>query len=182
MMRRRMILVGGLAAFSACALAGAAFVDPAPRLVWNATQSAPEGLYVIARRAPGIGEYALLDPPPPVRSFIDARAYLPPGAPLIKRVAALSGAEICRRGARIFIDGAVVAYALSTDTKGRAMPEWSGCFVLAGDEIFLLNDHEYSLDGRYFGAVRNSAVIGVATPLWVRAAKPALPAERKDAS
>jgi len=35
-------------------------------------------------------------------------------------------------------------------------------------EIFLLNNHPNSFDGRYFGAIESQYVIGVATPLWVR--------------
>ncbi|MGE0409859.1 MAG: S26 family signal peptidase, partial [Amphiplicatus sp.] len=48
---------------------------------------------------------------------------------------------------------------------------WSGCFTLRSDEIFLLNDPENSLDGRYFGATELNDVIGVARAVWVRAGR-----------
>ena len=163
-MRPRRILLP-LIAVSVGALGVASRSDIAPVLVWNASASAPLGLYRIADRAPQIGDLVLVEPDLDVTNFIVARGYLPPETPLLKRVAALSGAEICRHCAAIFIDGNHVAEALRVDSEGRDMPVWRGCFALRDDESFLLNAPRNSLDGRYFGATKRAQVIGVAIPV-----------------
>ncbi|HNR78330.1 MAG TPA: S26 family signal peptidase, partial [Parvularculaceae bacterium] len=78
------------------------------------------------------------------------------------------GDEICGESGAVFINNVSVADAQIFDSIGREMPAWSGCFTLQSDEIFLLNDPENSLDGRYFGATKTVYVIGVARPVWVR--------------
>jgi conjugative transfer signal peptidase TraF len=147
-------------------LIAAMTVDFAPRLVWNGSASAPLGLYLIEDRDLRIGDYALVEPPEIFRKLIAERGYLPPDTPLIKRVAALSGAEICCEETRILIDNVFVAYVQLEDSAGRELPRWHGCFALKRDEIFLLNDHEKSLDGRYFGATNMHNTIGAAIPVW----------------
>lgn len=139
-----------------------------PRLVWNVTPSAPIGLYVITEKAPVLGSFLLVEPSINISNLIEKRQYLPPDTPFLKRVVALSGAEICRENEHVFVTGAYVAEALLVDSMGREMPQWNGCFTLKSDEIFLLNDHEKSLDGRYFGATNKDQVIGVAMPLFMR--------------
>lgn len=140
----------------------------APQMVWNASASAPIGLYRINAGAyPRIGDFALVKPEPALETFITDRGYIPPKIPLIKRVAARSGDKICRHDEAILVAKIHVADALFLDSAGRKMPVWSGCFTLKSDEIFLLNAPENSLDGRYFGATRMNDVIGVANPVFV---------------
>ena len=149
-------------------LAFVGFSDVYPRLIWNVTESAPKGLYVIRNARSRIGSYVLITPRGEMKKIVYERGYLPPDIPLIKRVAALPGDKICRDGEAIFINKVHVADAQKTDSLGREMPRWSGCFTLKIGEIFLLNDHEKSLDGRYFGATKLNDVIGVAVSVWVR--------------
>ncbi|MGE0184052.1 MAG: S26 family signal peptidase [Parvularculaceae bacterium] len=163
-MKRAAVIPVGAAAIAALCYASA--VNPAPILVWNASASAPIGLYLLRAGSPEIGDYVLVESDRSVRKFIECRAHLPDGIPLLKRVAAVPGAEICRLQLRVLIDGVVVAYALEADSLGRPMPQWRGCIALKRDEVFLLNDHEKSLDGRYFGGVSVRNIVGVATPLW----------------
>ena len=70
------------------ALFGAvALVSPQPRIVWNASPSMPLGLYRIHVGArPLAGDLVLIDPPEEVARLLAARAYLPHGVPLLKRV------------------------------------------------------------------------------------------------
>jgi len=149
-------------------LSFASAVKVSPKLVWNATQSAPIGLYRIEPRTPKLGDYVLVSPSKTLAEFIEERQYLPPDTPLIKRVAAITGDEICREYEAIFINKTHVADALLFDSRDREMPQWSGCFTLKINEIFLLNAHEKSLDGRYFGATKRNEIIGVAIPGFVK--------------
>jgi len=163
---RKKPLIIGAAAIAGLGVASAA--EFAPRLVWNASASAPIGLYNVSQKKFERGDYVVVAPAPRLQALIDERGYLPPATPLLKRVAARSGARICRDKRNISINGVVVAYAHSRDSKGRALPVWSGCKTLEADEIFLLNDHAQSLDGRYFGATKTAFVIGVARPVWTQ--------------
>lgn len=142
----------------------------APLLIYNATASAPIGLYRVSPpRLPSLGDLVLVRTPKTVREFAARRHYLPAEIPLVKRVAARAGNLVCATGATIAIDGSIVAERRSTDGQGRALPSWTGCRVLADDEIFLLMaDKPDSFDSRYFGPVHLDAVIGELAPLWLR--------------
>jgi len=51
------------------------------------------------------------------------------------------------------------------DRRGRPLPDWQGCRAIENDTVFLMNrDEPASLDGRYFGAVPVSSIVGRATP------------------
>lgn len=171
-MRRTTLIPIAVGAVSITALGLASAVEFAPWIVWNASASAPIGLYRIEKLPPKINDFVLVKPDAVLEEFIIDRDYLPPEIPLLKRVAALSGARICREESAIFIDGRHVADALIFDSSGRQMPIWDGCFTLKAGEFFLLNVPEKSLDGRYFGATSASQIIGIATPVWVRTDTP----------
>ncbi len=147
-----------------------AAVLPLPKLLlWNASASAPVGLYRINPFArPVVGDMVAVAPPPALARFMAERHYLPVGVPLLKHVAARPGSLICRRGATVTIDGRTIAVARLTDSHGRPLPVWRGCRVLSTDELFLLNAVPDSLDGRYFGPIPASGLIGRATPILTR--------------
>ena len=160
-------LVAALAAAAIGALAAAAR-NPAPLLVWNASASAPVGLYRIEFRTPERGDYALITPSGTLEDLIFDRRYLPRDTPLLKHVAALGGDEVCRRGAAVFINSVHAADALAVDSAGRILPAWTGCVRLSDDEVFLLNAHPQSLDGRYVGPTPLDDIVGVAAPVFLR--------------
>jgi len=141
---------------------------PRPRLVWNVSESVPIGLYSVAPvHQLTITNLVIAVPPQPLASFLAERGYLPLGVPLIKRVLALPGQSVCRNELTISVDGIDMGMALARDRRGRALPVWRGCRVLAQGEVFLMNwDEPSSLDGRYFGPTPSSALIGRAEPLW----------------
>lgn len=144
-----------------------AFADPAPKLVWNASASAPIGLYRVVPGAPERGDLVLVRAPKSVAKLAAERGYLPLNVPLIKRVAALSGNDVCAFNEAIIIDGTVVARRLELDRAGRPLPWWNDCRELTGDDLFLLmEDVSGSFDSRYFGPVSTGSVIGRLVPLW----------------
>jgi conjugative transfer signal peptidase TraF len=143
-------------------------IPVAPRLLWNASASVPVGLYVITPAGPlAVTDLVAVQAPEPLAAFIADRGYLPRGVPLLKRVAALPGQTVCRAGAGVTVDGIAIGEALARDRLGRPLPVWQGCRIVAPDELFLMNfDVRDSLDGRYFGPLARSAVIGRAIPLY----------------
>ena len=143
---------------------------PAPKLLWNASASVPIGLYAVRRALPlNVGELVVVTPPKPLAQFFAARRYLPLGVPLVKHVLALPGQTVCRTGRAITVDGTTVGEALEHDRFGRALPDWQGCRALAPGEVFLMNTVPAdSLDGRYFGPLPLTTIVGRADPIWTR--------------
>lgn len=141
---------------------------PIPLYIWNASQSAPLGLY---RLQPVdrlfVTELAAVLPPEPLATFLAEGGFLPRGVPMLKRVLALPGQTVCRNGLIIAVDGIKLGEARDRDGRGRPLPIWQGCRVVARDDVFLMNwQSADSLDSRYFGPLPASAVIGRAVPVW----------------
>jgi conjugative transfer signal peptidase TraF len=142
-----------------------------PLLLWNASASAPLGLYAIRRMAvPTAGALAVIKPPDKVARFAAERGYLPLGVPMLKHIEGLAGSQACRLGRVITLNGLAIGTALERDRKGRGLPEWQGCRIIGAGEIFVMNRKVGdSLDGRYFGPFPASSIIGAALPLWTDA-------------
>lgn len=165
---RRHVIV--LVASSLAIAALAATYAQTPQLVWNATASAPVGLYeVMPQSAFARGELVLIRPPQWVRNFAATRGYLPVTVPMVKRIAAQNGDTVCRQEDAITINGRVLAHALLADREGRLLPTWSGCRKLGdGDVFILMHDVRASFDSRYFGPIPSNGIIGKLVPLWTR--------------
>lgn len=142
--------------------------EPVPLYVWNVSESVPLGLY---RLWPAdrlfVTELVAIQPPEPLATFLDLNGYLPVGIPMLKRVLALPGQTVCRSGRTISVDQIDMGEARERDSRGRPLPVWHGCRVVGEDELFLMNwQSKELLDGRYFGPIAASAVIGRAFPVW----------------
>lgn len=140
------------------------------KLVYNPSASAPIGYYWVdefdGNSELKIGLHVVIPTPIQYRLMAAKRHYLPINVPLIKKVVALSGDEICRQHQTISINEKPVAVALIADKKGRKLPSWTGCFVLKNDEFFALMDANDSFDGRYLGALKMESIIGIASFIW----------------
>ncbi len=169
MNRRWLAATVGVASLFGLGFAATEKLAPQPRLVWNASASAPVGLYAVtARDRYAVGEFVLIRPEARTARFLAARRYIPAGTPLLKRIAALPGDTVCREGSRVRINGRDAAAALVRDRRGRALPVWSGCRTLRGGELFVINNHQASLDSRYFGPMPASGLLGTARPILTR--------------
>lgn len=163
--RRRLLL---LMALGIGLIGAAALVEPLPRLVWNASASAPRGLYLRLSQDFVRGDLVLARLPEEARRLADARRYLARGALLIKRVAASRFDTVCMTGNDLTINGRHAARRLEHDGEGRPMPRWRGCERLGGYTVLLLAEGQAaSFDGRYFGPVERELVIGRLVPLWI---------------
>lgn len=157
-----------LLAYGAVALTLSTIHGASLLYIWNASESVPVGLYrVRPAEQLRVTELVAVRPPEPLASFLDFNAYLPVGLPMLKRVVALPGQTVCRTGLTITVDGIDLGQARERDGRGRPLPVWQGCHLIATDEIFVMNwQSDDSLDGRYFGPIPASAVIGEAFPVW----------------
>jgi conjugative transfer signal peptidase TraF len=171
------IVIAG--AVGLAALVAPIAMPAAPRLIWNATASVPVGLYRLHPR-PRLqrGMIVAVRLPAGTARLAASREYLPIGVPLLKPVAGLEGDLVCRAGARVFVDGRAIGRARARDRNGRPLPRWSGCAWLGPGDVFVMNPAVAdSFDGRYFGVLSASSIIGSATPVWLASVR-AIPRSR----
>lgn len=155
-----------IATFIPVVVIGVASVSDLPtKLVYNASASAPIGFYWIDQVSVSRGDTVLIRLPERVRELVESRQYLPSNVPLIKRVVGIEGDKICRRGQEVLINNVTVVIALSEDEQGQKLPVWSGCTILGLGSLFLLQSHPKSFDGRYFGPIDRTLIIGRARKL-----------------
>lgn len=154
--------------FSVMGVAIASFIPMPLRLVWNASASVPIGLYSLSPTPElEVGDLVALLPDKPLADFMVERGYIGRGVPLLKRVMALPGHEVCRTERSITVDHVPLGDAFDRDRMGRDLPVWQGCHRIADGQVFLMNlDARDSLDGRYFGPIPARTVIGKATPIY----------------
>ncbi len=154
--------------FAAMCVAAAAIVPTSLKLVWNVSASAPIGLYRIdPAEHLDVPDLVAVMPPEPLDDFMVEHGYIGRDVPILKRVLGLPGQRICRTGRIITVDGNAMGEARDRDRLDRPLPVWSGCRTVAEDEFFLMNwQVPDSLDGRYFGPLPATTVIGRAIPLY----------------
>jgi conjugative transfer signal peptidase TraF len=154
---------------AALAVGASMLPQPSPQLIWNASASVPVGLYAV--RPIGnlySGELVLVRPPGNIASFLQERGYLAMGVPILKHVLAIPGQSVCRTGRTITVDETALGNALDRDSRGRSLPVWQGCRIVGAGEVFLMNRQSASsFDGRYFGLLPASTIVGRLTPLWI---------------
>lgn len=164
-LRRRATAIGLLA----CMVGATIIMPPRPWLLWNASASAPIGLYrITAPHDMVAGDMVIARVPARWRALAAERRYVPANVPLVKRVVAAPGDNVCAWGWAIFVNGRWAATRSFVDAHGRAMPRWNGCTLLRDGAVFLLMDDAASFDGRYFGPTDRGDIVGRARLLWAR--------------
>lgn len=164
-LRRRAAILG----IGTACLAATIALPPRPRFVWNASASAPLGLYVVtAPERIRFGDMVIAWLPETARRLGAERRYIPFNVPLVKRVVAVPGDRICASGPALTVNHRTIAQRLATDAHGRPMPWWTGCVTLRNGAMLLLMDNPASFDGRYFGPTQADGIIGKAHLLWWR--------------
>jgi conjugative transfer signal peptidase TraF len=149
------------------ALVWAVAARPAVRIVYNASDSAPRGLYTVSpSTALHVGDYVVARLPEATASFAATRGYLPRSVPVLKQIAALAGQQVCVRSGSVYVDETAVARTQNEDGRHRPLTPWQACRLLVDGEIFLLNTaNPASYDSRYFGPLDVSFVLGRAVHL-----------------
>jgi len=155
-------------------LVGAITILVAPRIHWsyrllyNPTESAPKGWYVVKPIADvHVDDFVLVWLPESIASFAAQRKYLPSNVPLLKHVSAVGGDNVCAIAGFLSLNNHLVVRALTHDGAGRPLTAWTGCRVLAPSEVLLLSTTtDDSFDSRYFGPLPRSCIVGRATTIW----------------
>lgn len=168
--RRKLIRRAAVVGLGCGCVLSTLIAPPRPQLVWNASASAPIGLYRVTPGAPlDRGDMVIARTPLSVRALAANRHYIPANVPLVKRVAGMPGDRVCAIGTTVTLNGRVLATRRASDHLGRPLPWWNGCRTLRdGALLLLMAGTPDSFDGRYFGSTETSDVVGKATALWVR--------------
>ncbi len=139
-----------------------------PFLLFNPSQSAPLGWYRIeAIDEISRGDLVVANLLTDASELAAQRGYLPTGIPVIKTIAALDGDLVCEEAGLLQINGLSTVHVLPADRVGRSLPSpWKACRRLQEDEVLLLSNRTPdSFDGRYFGVVQRTDIIGRA--VWM---------------
>ena len=114
----------------------ALFVAPlvASRLNVNVAPSVPIGNYRIEHGAPDRGDFVLIALSPNFRGYAIACGDLRAHHRLLKRVVAMDGEHVWRRGIALWFNSHVSVWLRRTDGSGRALPRWRGCRHLRIEE------------------------------------------------
>ncbi len=135
-------------------------------LIWNRTPSIDVGFYWIEKRYPKLDEIAILSASSKEAKWTQFHGFSGKHWPLLKRISGENGDIICRKNTNVFVNDKLVSKAFHETTNGLKLPAWNGCQQLKPHEVFLLNAHPNSLDGRYFGTTFKDQIIGTAIPIW----------------
>ena len=131
-----------------------------PLALLNETASLPKGIYLRSfDQTPRRAAVVAVEPPPVGRRYL-ASLGMPASVPLLKRIAAVGGDQVCRTSDAVQW-GKRSALTLPRDRRGWTLPSWSGCRRLGADELLVMGDTPTSFDSRYFGPVRRSSLAGV---------------------
>lgn len=143
----------------------------------NTTSSVPIGVYRIEGVPEGRGQIVAYCPPDTAtfrmardRGFVPGGMACPGGyRPLFKPIAAVAGDVVAIGADGISVNGAGLPNTRSRarDSEGRPLPRvGAGRYRVAPGEVWLVSSYSpRSFDGRYFGAVPASGIIGVARPI-----------------
>jgi conjugative transfer signal peptidase TraF len=88
------------------------------------------------------------------------------GEPLLKPVIAIPGDRIALSQTGITVNGRTVPASARMALDAGEIP--AGSYVLKAEEVWVIStSHPRSLDSRYFGAITQSRIEGIARPVWV---------------
>jgi conjugative transfer signal peptidase TraF len=137
-------------------------------LRWNLTSSLPRGLYLVRHRSqpPSRGSLVAFAVPEGAADVVFGRGYLPQGAFLMKRVAAVPGDRVCTREGRYEVNGVSLGEVFEDDASGRPLPHHSFCGLVPPDRYYVATSIARSFDSRYFGPLPTAALTERLRPLW----------------
>lgn len=137
-------------------------------VVYSATASMPWGFYFVSP-IKNITRYDIVEfiPPIAILNFVKEHHWIPQSGLMIKYVFAVPGDEVCVRDAAVWINNKKIGKVYRFYAHGQLLPQSKICGRLRSDQYFVLSTKkERSFDGRYFGAISVSNILGRAIPIY----------------
>ena len=142
------------------------FSSKEPLFIWNNTNSLPKGIYKISPGY-GYGDIVAFDIPDVIIPLIKERGYLPVYDRLLKPIVAMQGDTVCIKNTRITINNVYFGKTSLLDSKGRDLPQKTGCFTVQTDHVWvMIKGNPLSLDSRYYGQISEQHIYGKAQLIW----------------
>jgi type IV secretory pathway protease TraF len=104
--------------------------------------------------------------PPGYEKYLYGRKWLPEGWPLLKTVEGLPGDVFCVSDTLLTLNGWQIGPVYAIDSRGLSLPVLRGCRTVRTNHILpIATGLKTSFDGRYFGDVPDTLIIGTARPV-----------------
>jgi len=132
-----------------------------PLLLWNFTDSVPQGLYWLSPLPAKLerGMYVALKPPSKAVEIATGRVWFRPKKVLLKKVVGIEGDVVCNEKGRLLVKGEDLGPVFDSDRQGAPLPYFIGCFEVGAGDVFLLGpDSPWSFVWRVFGGVQKEGV------------------------
>jgi conjugative transfer signal peptidase TraF len=133
-------------------------------LTYQTTDSMPKGLYVI-KPAHHLkrNDIVIFYPPAFALAFLMQQKLIPKNAILMKSVMAVEGDYICKKNQKLWINHRYIAPVYAHTLTNKRLPNKKFCQTLHANQYLLISTYvAHSFDGRYFGPVSKSRIIGKA--------------------
>lgn len=162
-------LVLTVAAVGTLLLSRLAFLASEVVLLINLSPSAPRGMYrIIPTEKFQHGQMVAFRPPQKLLDQLGPREWLNPTYPFIKPIGALPGDTVCSDQKVLKINSQYTVDIAEHDSNGVRLPSFSGCqVVIPGTFVPISQYSQRSFDGRYFGAIETSRILGAAIPIFI---------------
>jgi conjugative transfer signal peptidase TraF len=142
-----------------------------PTFLINGTPSEPVGFYRLVPRPESAyrrGMYVVFPVPAELRDLVYGRHWMRNGIPFLKEVLGLEGDRVCIFADRVEINDRLIGPVFRVDSSGLPLPQRRGCLVIPAGYFLAASQHfAKSFDGRYFGPLPLSILMGEARPLWI---------------
>lgn len=133
----------------------------------QASSSMPRGLYfVMPANNIHRGDVVIFKPPREARVFLLKKHWVPKNGLLMKTVFAMSGDFICKKNHAIWINHKRICFVFNDYAPYKKLLDTRFCGMLKNGQYLLMSTRvKRSFDGRYFGPVNKSVIVGVAKKL-----------------
>lgn len=138
------------------------------RFFLNLTGSEPRGIYFLKSFDGTLqrGDLVFMKCPPGFEKFIYGRKWLPNEWSLLKTVRGIPGDSFCVSETDVSVEGKRFGPVFPFDRQGLPLPVLRGCWRVPPRHFLpIATGLDNSFDGRYFGAVPDSLIIGKAVPI-----------------
>lgn len=134
------------------------------------TGSMPIGWYLLLPISAPVkrGDILLFNAPLKAKKIAVAHRWMFNNEKMLKKVAAISGDEVCIKQHKVFINQKLTVLQLKNYAPNHPLPIWHFCGKVPVDKLLMLSNYaKRSFDGRYFGFISNKDIIAKALPIGI---------------
>ena len=137
------------------------------RLTYQVSPSMKEGWYLIEPVSQiHRHEVLVFYPPTATRTFLTRQHWLPEDGLMMKYVFGMPGDFVCNQQGMLRVNGQTMGRVMVFYAPHKKLPNLGFCEQLSQNHFLMISLRDpHSFDGRYFGPVSRSAIVGQAIEL-----------------